>query len=141
MNSTISEWLQAPEISPILLALNLTRLTPIPDCEAAGSFAADFRRLLLNDTTTLPLTSLTIFLHSYPDISLTMLHLVSLGNGSPGSPIQYGFTITDHASGNYTMLRLPTTPTDFLPLSISNARTNFVTTSTGQVIRIYPVLV
>lgn len=79
MNST-SQWLKAPEISPVLLALNLSRLDQVHDCEAAGRFAAEFEHFYANDTTTLPLRSLAIWLHSYPNISLTNVTLGQLGD-------------------------------------------------------------
>lgn len=131
MSSNISQWLKTSEISPVLLNLNLTHLTPILDCEAAGRFAAEFYRLLKNDTTALPLTSLAIFLHSYSAIPLTNVTLASLGNGSP--------CITQSTQ------KMTDRPLTTLDCSLSTSRIlvrkKSATISNGQVIRICLVLV
>ncbi|KAK3402938.1 hypothetical protein B0T20DRAFT_388616 [Sordaria brevicollis] len=78
MSSNISQWLNAVEISPVLLDLNFTTLGSIPDCEIAGKFSAEFERLLKNKTTALPLPSLVYSLHSYSSINLTNVTLGQL---------------------------------------------------------------
>lgn len=98
MNTNISDFLKTPEIPPVLLNLNFTRMRPLfHDCDSAGKFAAEFDRLLSQDTTALPLTSLAIFLHSYSDINLTSITQGQLGDwlASIATSIIYRYTPYD----------------------------------------------
>lgn len=90
---------QTPEISPVLLDLNFTTLGSIPDCEVAGRFSVEFERLLKDNTTALPITSLVIFLHSYSNISLTNVTLGQLGDWLTAITSTYPYY---SRYGNYT---------------------------------------